>query len=316
MAGPTRARLVRLGALAALTVPTTGALLLLGASPALADYSPSTLSCPKSDGTPGGRSVAGTGQSCGAFSDSVPTTVTAVVSCGVICLSEPQFVLTSPSGSTLFSRSLGPGSTTYVLPAGAPPGTYVAALRGGGANVSATLVLQDPPPPATSNPEPTATASPDGAAPSTGPTTTPSAGTSASTPSGTPSPGTTASAGAAPSGGPGTGPSAGPGAAGTRHHGVATLPALLPPAGIMKLPPLPPLPGADPDGAPVSGPYGKTLPYDGSVTVTQKDGTPAVVADTIGNRQVAESVAAACLALLFAAHVRRFTRHPSGDADL
>jgi hypothetical protein len=70
----------------------------------------------------------------------------------------------------------------------------------------------------------------------------------------------------------------------------------------------------------VQGPYGKTLPYDGSVTAAQKAAAKPTllrhVTDTVDDQQFAESIAAACLALLFAAHLRRFVRRLPSDADL
>ncbi|MGH3745069.1 MAG: hypothetical protein ACRDTP_09445, partial [Mycobacteriales bacterium] len=157
---------------------------------------------------------------------------------------------------------------------------------------------------------PTVSAAPTSGVPSDGPTDQPSDGSAASgTPSAASSPGASATTGAAPWGGPGPGSGTG------GHKAAVTFPSLPPAAGIAQLPPLPKLP--KPDGVP--GPYGKTLPYDGSVTVAPKADNPGAlghVADAFDDKQVAESITAACLALLFAAHLRRFLRRPSGDADL
>lgn len=315
LAVPTRAQLPRLAALAALSVPVAAGALLLSPSPARAADSPFTITCPKSDGAAGGAAVTGRGQQCGTYADAAPAIVTG--SCQpLLCAGGPTFVVRSPSGSTLQSASLGIGhpSSTYTVPAGSPDGTYTAMLSGGGADVSTSFVLQAAPTSST-EPDPAVTPSAPGgvvAPTKRPPTATPSASASSS---GSPAP-PTSSAGAAPSTGSGH-----PAAVGGGHQAVVSFPALAPPAGIAALPPLPRLAAPSTlreEG--VQGPYGKTLPYDGSATVVEKSaGKPALlghVADAVDNKQFAESIAAACLALLFAGHLRRFVRRPFGDADL
>lgn len=313
MPSPPRARRARLAALVTLPLPVAGCVLLLTPDPAPAAGSPFTITCPASDGSAGGPSVTGPGQTCGTYSDAAAVVVTA--SCQpVSCLGAPTFAVTSPSGATLFSDSLGADreSQAYTVPTGSPDGTYTASLTGGGADVSTTFLLAGA---AASGPAPAPSVTGVVGAPSTSPTngpSTPAASTSA--PSADPS-SAPPTAGAAPSSQSGHGAASGGG-----RRSVAAFPAFRPPAGIATLPALPPLPAAMTTGeSGVTGPYGTTLPYGGSVTVAQRAGKPTVfshVADTFDNRQVAESVAAASLALLLAAHLRRFTRRPSGDAEL
>lgn len=329
----TRARLGRLAALATLSIPVAAGLLLLTPGRALADASSSTITCPKGDGSSGGTTVSGTGHTCGTYADSNQTVIRANIACPTFIgiaqcgNGNPTFAVTSPSGSKMFSKSLGPGkqgSMSYVVPAGSMDGTYTATLTGGGASVSATFELQAAPSAATA-PDPAPPTSPpdDVAAPTTGTSAAPTTGTSAAPTAGaasgstppTGSSGAPSTEGAAPPSQSGSGP--GPTSASGGHGAAIRFPQLPPPAGIAQLAPLPELPKSEPG---VPGPYGTTLPYDGSVTVAGRTASTSTllrhVTDTFDDKQVVESVAAAFLALLLAAHLREFTRRPSGDADL
>lgn len=318
-----RRSLGRLAALAALTVPLFAGVLLLTPGRALADDSPSTITCPKG-GSAGGGTVTGTGHSCGTYGRTNALVITATVSCtsspvlGIPQCSQgdPTFVVTAPSGSQLTKQAVAPGKQgTYTVPAGAPAGTYTATLSGGGADVSATLQLLDPAsagsattqPPATSG---TGAGTDSGAASSGGGSSTVASGTG---PNG---PGTASGGAYVPLPGNATPP-----AARTGDLGVIPFPDIAPPAGLAALAPLPAFPPAPGTQEPTdAGTYGKTLPYSGSVPMAAKAASPSLlhtVADnTVGNRQLLEAVAAAALALLGAAHLRRLARHGLRDADL
>lgn len=327
MSAPARVRLARLTALAALSVPVAAGVLLVTPARALADDSPSTITCATSGGS-------GT---CGAYLDTIQVVITAHVGCTTFlglpqCMGDPAFVVRSPTGATLSSQSLGTGksgSMSYALAAGSPDGRYTASLSGGGAAASATVEIEappPPPPPTTAAPASTTTT----AAPTSSPTTGSSTGAGGSTgpPSGGPTSGAPATGGGSTPPGSTTSAASSAGetaaqvaaAAAAQHKVAASFRSFAPPAGIAQLPPLPQFPTANTNGEPTDpGTYAPTLPYDGSVTVAEKVTKPTLlghVTGTFDNRQVVESVAAACLVLLVAAHLRRLVRRPSGDADL
>jgi hypothetical protein len=314
MPAPTRAQLLRLAAVAALSLPVAAGALLLSPSPARAAGSVFTIICPASDGSPGGATVSDHGQ-CGTYADTAPAAVTG--SCQPLCLGGTTFAVTSASGSTLYAGSLDAvhSARTFTVPAGSPDGIYTATLSGGGADVSASLVLQTVSTTSTAPGPPVPTTAPGGLVP---PTTSPTPGSSSAAPStSASSPGSAVapSSGAKPSTGSGHGAAVGR----SGQPSVVRFPSLAPPAGFAALPPLPTFPVPSTQRAEgVPGPYGTTLPYDGSVTVAERTQPSLLrhVADTVDDKQFAASIAAAFLALLFAAHLRRFVRRTAGDADL
>lgn len=312
MSATIRVQTFRFVGIAVLSMPIAAGALLLGAGSARAAGSVFTITCPAGDGAAGGAAVSGHGQ-CGTYPDSAPAVVTG--SCQPLCLGGTTFRVTSPSGSALFSGSLDAvhGSRTYTVPAGSPDGVYTATLSGGGADVSASLVLQ-PATTSTTPTGPTVPSVPGGVVP----TSSPTKGTSAAPTSASTSP---AASTAPPVSGAGAAPPSDSGHAGavggSSHQAVHEFPALAPPAGIAVLPPLPTFPAPSTHGGEgVPGPYGKTLPYDGSVTVSEKPTLLRHVADTVDDKQFAESITAAFLALLFAGHLRRFARRPAGEKEL
>lgn len=294
MSAPLRALVAWLGAFAALALPVAGCLVLLVPGTARAAAPTATITCPRADGTAGGVTVAGTNHTCETVTAStlvVGGNVTCSGACGPLTLT-----VVDPHGNQ-FTDGPTTSPVLSVRVTAAAPGSYAATLTEDGTDAVRTGFDVAAPP--TASPSSGAAGDPGTAAP--------------------PPPGGTSTPPAAASGGAPSA-SAGAGAAtGSRQLPAVRFPALPPPAGMASLAPLPAFPTTNADGSPVAGPYGKTLPYDGSVTVAEKAGSPTVfghVADTLTDKQVAESVAAACLALLFAAHVWRLTRRPAGDAEL
>lgn len=299
MPGLDPGRRVRLAALAALSLPMLGGLLLLSPGRAEAATPTATITCPKADGSAGGVTVEGTNHTCEAVTGNAAALVVgaAVTRDACVTACPVTLVVTDPDGNQFKAeRDVQDSATWSVTVAHPVPGSYVARLSGTGVDVRTGFEVTAPT-----------------TAPPTSASTAAGSGSSAASPGSAAPPAPTAST--APTSAavvPPSGPRGGGG-------GVLRFPVQAPPAGIAALPPLPSLPGGDSDGAPVAGPYGKTLPYDGSVTVTTGSGQPSVlghVADTFDNEQVAASIAAACLALLVVAHLLRLLRRPAADADL